>query len=211
MDLISRLKTEKKNKIILNGNEPIQANNYLSQIYNSRKKYNFNIQKIILDKKTELKELNNLTSEISLFEEISFFIFIVKDLRLSAEIKSFIEELFQSNFDDYILLHYEGESKDFLKSTLYKRISKNSICLSALEPKAYEFKKILTDLIRSYNLNLSSEGLNFLEQLSQGNLIYANNALKKLKLIYEDNVIEEKELLSCLTDNSKYDGFNLIN
>ena len=53
MDLFSRLKTEKKNKIILNGNEPIQANIYLSQIYNARKKNNLNIQKIILDKKTE--------------------------------------------------------------------------------------------------------------------------------------------------------------
>jgi len=211
MDLFSRLKTEKKNKIILNGNEPIQANIYLSQIYNSRKKNNLNIQKIILDKKTESKELKNLTSGMSLFEESSFFIFIIKDLRLSDDIKDYLTDLFLSNHDDFILLHYEGESKDFLKSSLYKRISNNALCLSALEPKTYEFKKILTDLIKSYNLNLSSEGLNFLEQLSQGNLIYANNALKKLELIYENNAINEKELLSCLTDNSKYDGFNLIN
>ena len=211
MNLFSRLETEKKNKIILNGNEPTQENNYLSQIYSSRKKYNLNIQKIILDKKTESKELTNLTSSISLFEERSFFIFIVKDLRLSEEIKDYIIDLFRSNHDDFILFHYEGESKDFLKSAFYKSISTNALCLSALEPKAYEFKKILNDLIRSYNLNLSSEGLNLLEQLSQGNLIYANNALKKLKLIYEDSTIDEKNLLSCLTDNSKYDGFNLIN
>jgi DNA polymerase-3 subunit delta len=98
-----------------------------------------------------------------------------------------------------------------LKSAFYKTISTNALCFSALEPKAYEFKKILTDLLGSYSLNLSSEGLNFLEQLSQGNLIYANNALKKLELIYENNAIDEKDLLSCLTDNSKYDGFNLIN
>ena len=113
MDLFSRLETEKKNKIILSGNEPIQANNYLSQIYSSRKKYNLNIQKIILDKKTELKELNDITSGISLFEEQSFFIFIVKDLRLSEDIKNYILDLFQSNVDDFILFHYEGESKDF--------------------------------------------------------------------------------------------------
>jgi len=211
MDLFSRLETEKKNKIILSGNEPIQANNYLSQIYSSRKKYNLNIQKIILDKKTELKELNDITSGISLFEEQSFFIFIVKDLRLSEDIKNYILDLFQSNVDDFILFHYEGESKDFLKSALYKKISSNALCLSAFEPKSYEYKKILTDLIVSYRLNLSSEGLNLLEQLSQGNLIYANNSLKKLKLIHDNNAIDEKELLSCLTDNSKYDGFNLIN
>jgi len=211
VDIFSKLNSEKKNKIILYGNEPIQANIYLSQIYNSRKKNNLNIQKIILDKKTESKELKNLTSGMSLFEESSFFIFIIKDLRLSDDIKDYLTDLFLSNHDDFILLHYEGESKDFLKSSLYKRISNNALCLFALEPKTYEFKKILTDLIKSYNLNLSSEGLNFLEQLSQGNLIYANNALKKLELIYENNTINEKELLSCLTDNSKYDGFNLIN
>ena len=211
MDLFSRLEAEKKNKIILNGNQPVLTNIYLSQIYNSRKKYNLNIQKIILDKKTESKELKILTSGMSLFEEISFFIFIVKDLRLSEEIKNYITDLFLSNHDDFILFHYEGESKDFLNSALYKEISSDALCLSAQEPKAYEFKKILTNLIGSYNLNLSSGGLNFLEQLSQGNLIYANNALKKLKLIYENNAVNEKDLLLCLTDNSKYDGFNLIN
>ena len=211
MDLFSRLEAEKKNKIILNGNQPVLTNIYLSQIYNSRKKYNLNIQKIILDKKTESKELKILTSGMSLFEEISFFIFIVKDLRLSEEIKNYITDLFRSNHDDFILFHYEGESNDFLNSALYKEISSDALCLSAQEPKAYEFKKILTNLIGSYNLNLSSGGLNFLEQLSQGNLIYANNALKKLKLIYENNAVNEKDLLSCLTDNSKYDGFNLIN
>jgi len=211
MDLFSRLKTEKKNKIILNGNEPIQANNYLSQIYNTRKINNLIIQKIILDKKTESKELKILTSGMSLFEEKSFFIFIVRDLRLSEEIKNYITDLFRSNHDDFILFHYEGESKDFLKSALYKEISSDALCLSAQEPKAYEFKKILTELIRSYSLNLSSEALNLLEHFSQGNLIFANNALKKLELIYENNIIDEKDLLSCLTDNSKYDGFNLIN
>ena len=211
MDLFSRLKIEKKNKIILNGNEPVQINHYFSQIQNSRKKLNLNIQKVLLDKKTESKELKTLTSSTSLFEERSFFIFIVKDLRLSDEIKSFIEDLFQSNFDDFILLHYEGESKDFLKSTLFKQISSHALCFSVMEPKAYEYKKILIDLIGSYNLNVSSEALNLLEQLSQGNLIYADNSLKKLQLIYENKTVDKKELLSCLTDNSKYDGFNLIN
>ena len=211
MDLFSRLKTEKKNKIILNGNEPVQANIYFTQIFNSRVRQNLNIQKIILDKKSQAKELINLASSISLFEEKSFYILIIKDLRLSDDIKNYITDLFHSNHDDFILLHYEGESKDFLKSSFYKSISTNALCLSALEPKAYEFKKILADLIASYNLNLSSEGLNFLEQLSQGNLIYANNALKKLQLIHENNVIDGKDLLLFLTDNSKYDGFNLVN
>ena len=210
MDLFSRLKSEKKNKIILIGNEPVQINHYFSQIHNSRKKLNLNIQKIILDKKTESKELITLTSGISLFEERTFFIFIVKDLRLSDEIKSFIVDLFQSSFDDFILLHYEGESKDFLKSNLYKQISISALCFSALEPKAYEYKKILIDLIGSYSLNVSSEALNLLEQLSQGNLIYANNALKKLQLIHENKTVDTKGLLSSLTDKSKYDGFNLI-
>jgi len=211
MNFFSKLNSEKKNKIILYGNEPVQTNNYYSQIFNSRVKQNLNIQKVILDKKSQINELINLTSGISLFEERSFFIFIIKDLRLSDDIKNYITDLFISNHDDYILFHYEGESKDFLKSAFYKTISTNALCFSALEPKTQEFRKILTDLIRSCGLNLSSEGLNLLEQLSQGNLIYANNALKKLKLIYEDNAINEKDLLSCLTDNSKYDGFNLIN
>jgi len=211
MDLFSKLNSEKKNKIILNVNESVQANLYLSQIYNSRKKYNINIQKIILDKKSQAKELINLTSGNSLFEESFFFIFIIKDLRLSDDIKDYLTDLFLSNHDDFILLQYEGESKDFLKSTFYKTISTNALCLSALEPRTYEFKKILTDLLGFYNINLSSDGLNFLEQISQGNLTYANNALKKLELIYENNSINEKDLLLCLTDNSKYDGFSLIN
>ena len=211
MDLFSKLNSEKKNKIILNGNESVQANLYLSQIFNSRKKYNINIQKIILDNKSQAKELINLTSGNSLFEESFFFIFIIKDLRLSDDIKDYLTDLFLSNHDDFILLQYEGESKDFLKSTFYKTISTNALCLSALEPRTYEFKKILTDLLGFYNINLSSDGLNFLEQISQGNLTYANNALKKLELIYENNSINEKDLLLCLTDNSKYDGFSLIN
>ena len=211
MNLFSQLKTEKKNKIILYGNESIQINHFYSQIYSSRKNHNLNIQKIILDKKSQANELKNLTSCTSLFEERSFFIFILKDLRLSEEIKDYITDLFQSNFDDFILFHYEGESKDFLKSTLFKIISTNAIYLSALEPKAYEFKKILAERVEFYNLNLSKEGLNLLEQLSQGNLIYADNALKKLQLIYENSDIDSKDLMSCLTDNSKYDGFKLIN
>ena len=130
---------------------------------------------------------------------------------MSDDIKDYLTDLFLSNHDDFILLQYEGESKDFLKSTFYKTISTNALCLSALEPRTYEFKKILTDLLGFYNINLSSDGLNFLEQISQGNLTYANNALKKLELIYENNSINEKDLLLCLTDNSKYDGFSLIN
>ncbi len=211
MDLFSKLNSENKNKIVLFGNEPVQVNNYYTQIFNSRVRQNLNIQKVVLDKKSETKELNNITSSISLFEERSFFIFIIKDLRLSDDIKSYITDFFKSNHDDFILFHYEGESKDFLKSAFYKTISTNALFLSAQEPKAYEFKKILTELMGSYSLNLSAEALNLLEQFSQGNLIYANNALKKLELIYENNIIDEKDLLSCLTDNSKYDGFNLIN
>jgi hypothetical protein len=56
MDLFSRLKSEKKNKIVLFGNEPVQVNNYYTQIFNSRVRQNLNIQKVILDKKS-YKEL----------------------------------------------------------------------------------------------------------------------------------------------------------
>ena len=50
MDLFSKLNSEKKNKIILYGNEPVQANNFYTQIFNSRVRQNLNIQKVILDK-----------------------------------------------------------------------------------------------------------------------------------------------------------------
>ena len=72
MDLFSKLNSEKKNKIILYGNEPVQANNYYTQIFNSQVRQNLNIQKVILDKKSQTKELINLTSSISPFEERSF-------------------------------------------------------------------------------------------------------------------------------------------
>ena len=51
---------------------------------------------------------------------------------------------------------------------------------------------------------------NFLTIIQWVNLMQAENDIKKLKLIYDKQEVDESMLLSLITNGSKYDGFNFI-
>ena len=59
-------------------------------------------------------------------------------------------------------------------------------------------------------MKLTDEAKKLLTNYSMGNLMQADNDIKKLKLIYDKQEVDESMLLSLITNGSKYDGFNFI-
>ena len=207
---IDKLRSNNKNCIILLGSEPVIKNYTLSLCHNYFKKKEYGIESISINSSTEANDLKPIFSDGSLFNSNNLYKILVSKGRISDDIKSFITQLLINKSDDFYIINAEADSKDFKKSSWYKSLQKFSITTEANEPNSTDIIELIKARAKLHGLNLTDEAINLITELTEGNLLAAENEIIKLSLLHNVNTISAGEISALLSNNSKYDGFKLI-
>ena len=90
-------------------------------------------------------------------------------------------------------------------------LKKSAIQFEAKEPSINQIENAVKVRANFHKLNLDSESISLLSNLSLGNLLAAENEIIKLSLLNIKSDINLKKLISNISNGSKFDSFKLLN
>jgi len=209
-NILSDLKENKKNCLVIIGKEPIQICNIKDDINKSCQ--NDSIDKILIkvENGIDLNQLDHTFNNQSLFSSQIIYEFEVSDGIIKKEIKEYILKKISEHIDSYFIFYFKKDFKEFRKQNWYEILKGLSQIIIADEPNIEQITQAIKDRAHFLQVKLTNEAKKLLTNYSMGNLMQAENDIKKLKLIYDKQEVDESMLLSLITNGSKYDGFNFI-
>ena len=209
-NILTELKENKKNCLVIVGKEPIQIGTIKDYINQSCQKNSIDKILIKVENGIDLNQLDHTFNNQSLFSSQIIYDFEVSDGIIKKEIKESILKKIGEHTDSYFIFYFKKDFKEFKKQNLYEILKHLSQIIIAEEPNTEQITQAIKDRAHFRQVKLTDEAKKLLTNYSMGNLMQAENDIKKLKLIYDKQEVDESMLLSLITNGSKYDGFNFI-
>ena len=210
-NILKKLQDSKKNSLIILGNEPVVSNHIKKDIKESTDIEKFEYQPITIDSSLKIEKLQPIFENNSLFSNKILFNINIPGGKITEEIKKFFIKVISENTENIHVFHFQNNTKDLLKSAWFKDIKKSALQFDAKEPSINQIENAVKIRANFHKLNLDSESISLLSNLSLGNLLVAENELIKLSLIDSNNDINVKKLISLMSNGSKFDTFELLN
>ena len=209
-NILTDLKENKKNCLVIVGKEPIQICTIKDDINKSCQKNSIDKILIKVENGIDLNQLDHTFNNQSLFSSQIIYEFEVSDGIIKKEIKESILKKIGEHTDSYFIFYFKKDFKEFKKQNWYEILKHLSQIIIAEEPNTEQITQAIKDRAHFHQVKLTNEAKKLLTNYSMGNLMQAENDIKKLKLIYDKQEVDESMLLSLITNGSKYDGFNFI-
>ena len=209
-NILTDLKENKKNCLVIVGKEPIQICTVKDDINKSCQ--NDSIDKILIkvENGIDLNQLDHTFNNQSLFSSQIIYEFEVSDGIIKKEIKEYILKKIGEHIDSYFIFYFKKDFKEYKKQNWFELLKNLSLVIVAEEPDIEKISQAINDRTHFHQVKLTNEAKKLLFNYSMGNLMQAENDIKKIKLIYGKQEIDESLLSSFITNGSKYDGFNFI-
>ena len=209
-NILTELKENKKNCLVIVGKEPIQICTIKDDINTSCQKNSIDKILIKVENGIDLNHLDHTFNNQSLFSSQIIYEFEVSDGIIKKEIKESILKKIGEHTDSYFIFYFKKDFKEFKKQNWYEILKHLSQTIIAEEPNTEQITQAIENRAHFHQVKLANEAKKLLTNYSMGNLMQAENDIKKLKLIYDKQEVDESMLLSLITNGSKYDGFNFI-
>ena len=209
-NILTELKENKKNCLVIVGKEPIQIGTIKDDINQSCQKNSIDKILIKVENGIDLNQLDHTFNNQSLFSSQIIYDFEVSDGIIKKEIKESILKKIGEHTDSYFIFYFKKDFKEFKKQNWYEILKHLSQIIIAEEPNTEQITQAIKDRAYFHQVKLTNEAKKLLTNYSMGNLMQAENDIKKLKLIYDKQEVDESMLLSLITNGSKYDGFIFI-
>jgi len=209
-NIIKKIKALNKNCVMILGNEPVVSNHIKKDIRSFTDLNNIEYQSISLDSSNKLEQIKLLFENNSLFSSQTIFSISIPGGRILEDTKKFIVKIILENSNDLFIMHFHNNTKELLKSGWFNKIKSHSLQLEATEPSPHRIQEAIKVRANFYNLSLDDESLALLSNLSLGNLLAAENEIIKLSLLDTNTNIDAKQLISHISNGSKFDSFKLL-
>ena len=209
-DILNKLQDSRKNSLIILGDEPVISNHIKEHIKASTKINHFEYQSITIDTSLKIEKLKPIFENNSLFSNKTLFNINIPGGRIAEEIKKLTVKIISENIEDIFIFHFQNSTKDLVKSAWFNKIKKYAIQFDAKEPSVNQIENVVKTRANYHKLDLNNESISLLSNLSLGNLLAAENELIKLSLIENNKSIDDKKLISLISNGSKFDSFELL-
>ena len=209
-NIIQKIQDLNKNCVIILGDEPVVSNHIKTDIKNYTDLNNIEYQKISFDSSNKLDQIRSIFENTSLFSNQTIFSISIASGRILEETKKFLVKVISENSNDFFVIHFHNYTKELIKSVWFTKINESSIQLEAKEPNTQQIQEAIKTRSNFYNLSLDDESSSLLSNLSLGNLLAAENEIIKLSLLGIKTDIDVKELISHISNGSKFDSFKLL-
>ena len=209
-NLLDKLNKQNKSFIVAYGNEPVLISSIKKDLSRACKQLNIEKQSIVYDIKISVDEMKSKFQNQSLFSQKTLFEITFSNGKISTEVKDFLKMISSKINDDIFIIYFVNPTKEFLKTAWYTKLTGNCMTISAQEPSLSEIRTAIKQRAIFYKINIDEQGLEILTNVSLGNLLFAENEIKKLSLLFKEDLIKVKDLVHQLSNGSKFDGFQLL-
>ncbi len=97
------------------------------------------------------------------------------------------------------------------KTRWYKAIDKAGATITIWPIAVRELPNWIATRLQQANLQANADSIRLLAELTEGNLLSAQQAIEKLRLLYPNTLITAKEVAEVISDNARFNIFDLTN
>ena len=212
-DLSNSLKKGLEPVYTLVGEESLQIQELVDQIYNKAKSEDY-LEKnnYIISKQTDWTFLKSSSENYDLFGAKKIIeIKLIGSGPGATGSKALKDYAINPDPSKVLIVSAEGLEKKTLSSAWIKALEAAG-CLLLINPITLnQLPRWIVETGKKYQLNIASAASNLLAEKTEGNLLATLQEIKKLALLFPDQDIDINQMASSISDSSKYNIFNLSN
>lgn len=170
-------------------------------------------QRLQVEGRFDWKLLNNVNANQDLFFEKQIIEILNPEAKFDLAAGKALNEYCSHKTDDNLLIIISGKlNASQLKSSWYQEIDKIGVCITLWPLNPRELTLWLSERMNKAQLKAPDSTLKLLAELCENNLLAAQQAIEKLKLLYPPHtLIDTEQLMAAISDSSRYTVFDLIN
>jgi DNA polymerase-3 subunit delta len=196
--------------ILLFGDEPQQKLDVLDAIRAKAKQSGFEErQSLTADGDFSWHQLIDATQTMSLFSDKQYIELTLPTGKPGAQGAAILTEIAQNTSDDVLLL-IQGPKigKDVQNAKWFKQLLNNAWFCHCYELQGNQLGQWIKQRAQTLNVPLNSDGCAVIADMSEGNLLAANQEILKLALIYpNETVLDQQKVSAAVIDQSRYTVF----
>ncbi|MBD1581218.1 DNA polymerase III subunit delta [Pseudoalteromonas sp. S16_S37] len=195
------------------GEEPFQEANCVLEIKQAAKKQGFDeVIKFSLLPGFDWQELIAQYNSMSLFSARTLIEFDLNQQKPGTQGSQVFKELAaHPNPDVVLILKGAKAGQDIQRSAWFKALDKSGVFIPCYPLTGAHLARWLDDQCKLLKLNLANDAKRSLLSATEGNLLATYQELEKLSLLYKSEPIDQKQVLSGLLNQAKFDIFDLNN
>jgi len=193
---------------IICSDEPLLQQDVCDQIIRQAKDRGVSERKVVdVVDKFSWDELLANSNSLSLFAEIK-----ITDIRFNKSPKkdaqqALVELLKTADQENNFLLRLPKLDKRQKNAKWFKTINQQARLQELWPPKPFAFNDWIQKRASGFGVQIDREAASMLAEQTEGNLLAASQSLEKLKLLYDDQMVDSNKLREIISDNARYSVF----
>lgn len=197
---------------LLSGDEVLLLQESLSMIREAARKQGFsNRERFFIEPRFQWDEVLLAANSFSLFAEKKIIELHFRQGKfLAADVKAVQALLSIAGQDTLLLIVMPRLETGVNRSAIYKDIDAKGITLAVWPVERDKLPAWISARLRRYNIQASSEAINYLADNTEGNLLATQQEIEKLYLMHQDKPIGLDDMMQAVSNSSRYTPFNYI-
>jgi len=198
---------------LISSDEPLLTQQAKRMIYHASKQQGFSAREIMEVGTTfNVGQFNQLTQSNHLFAEKT--ILEIRNPSAKSDqkaTKALVYYLEHYDPNKLIIITTRKLTSAQQKTKWVQAVTKAGVFLPIYALSATELPQWLRSNFTAAQLNADPEAIQALAELTEGNLLAAKQAIEKLRLLYPQQTIGAKEVADAISDNARFNIFDLVN
>lgn len=210
--LPAHLKNSLNTLYIVSGDEPLLVKECGEQIKAAALSSGFtNQQRCQVDKSFDWHDLLQFTQNGSLFGDRNLIEINLGGSKPDDKGKAFLQHFAQQKDPDNLVILNTGKlDASAQRSKWFKTLENNGVFIQIWPIDSHKLPAWINQRMRAAGLKPSQAAVQIIADKIEGNLLAAVQEIEKLRLIHGPGNIDEEGVLAAVSDNSRYNIFQLI-
>ena len=197
---------------LVSGDEPLQQGEAVDLVREKAKAAGFiNREVFHVDAKFDWNQVFAACLSQSLFADKNLIELNIPSAKPGREGSAAIDKVVANLSQDNILIIITGKVDKASKSTRwFKTIDQHGVAIAVWPLANKKLEQWLHQRLQQKGMSTNQQGVKFLAECVEGNLLAAAQEIEKLQAIYGAGVLSIEQLGSAVADNSRYDIFKLM-
>lgn len=169
-------------------------------------------EQLNVESKFDSTAFTNLVQSYSLFADKTLIEIHNPNAKFDTQASNTLIKYLEKPFEDKLIVIYTNKlTSSQQKTKWFKAVAAAGATIAIWPPSAREFPQWIRGRMQQAGLNADNHAITLLAELTEGNLLATHQAIEKMRLLFPEQTISNKEVMAAISDSARFNVFDLVN